>query len=164
MRPRDRYRGPGGDEFVIILTDLPQPDDTDQIAQKLLTALARPIEVAGRDVFVTASIGASFSPRDGDHGEVLLRYAETAMYRVKERRAQQRTPVRAGDGLRRHQPTGHGSRHAARPGAGRVFAALLAQDRSLSHRIIGAEALIRWQHPRSAWYTHRVHPPPKRPA
>ena len=84
VRETDTVARLGGDEFVIILTDLPQPDDIDQIAQKLLTALARPIEVAGRDVFVTASIGASFYPRDGDHGEILLRYADMAMYRVKE--------------------------------------------------------------------------------
>ena len=84
VRETDTVARLGGDEFVIVLTDLPQAGDVDQVAEKIQSALARPVELVGRDVFVTASIGISMYPRDGDHGEILLRYADIAMYRVKE--------------------------------------------------------------------------------
>lgn len=56
VRETDTVARLGGDEFVIIPLNLPQPDDVDQIAEKILSALSRPGEVAGRDIFVTASI------------------------------------------------------------------------------------------------------------
>ena len=147
VRETDTVARLGGDEFVIILTDLPQPDDIDQIAQKLLTALARPIEVAGRDVFVTASIGASFYPRDGDHGEILLRYADMAMYRVKEHgrnSVRQFVPEMGSAAISRLDMEA-----AMRRGLERGEFLLHYQPKIdlSSHRIIGAEALIRWQHP-----------------
>src|SRR6185436_15749444 len=54
------------------------------IARKILDSLARPFRIEGREIFVTASIGISFYPTDGDDAETLLRCADAAMYRAKE--------------------------------------------------------------------------------
>jgi len=147
VRETDTVARLGGDEFVIILTDLPQADDVDQIAEKILSTLSRPIEVAGRDIFVTASIGVSLYPRDGDHGEILLRYADMAMYRVKEHgrnSVRQFMPEMGSTAISRLDMEA-----ALRRGLDRGEFLLHYQPKIElpSQRIVGAEALIRWQHP-----------------
>jgi len=147
VRETDTVARLGGDEFVIILTDLPQPDDVDQIAEKIMTTLSRPTDVAGRDVFVTASIGVSLYPRDGDHGEILLRYADMAMYRVKEH---------GRNSVRQFMPE-MGSTAISRLDMEAAMRRGLEQNEFVLHyqpkidlrtqRIVGAEALVRWQHP-----------------
>ncbi|QTN27868.1 EAL domain-containing protein [Rhodoferax sp. AJA081-3] len=147
VRETDTVARLGGDEFVIILTDLPQPDDVDQIAEKILSTLSRPAEVAGRDVFVTASIGVSLYPRDGDHGEILLRYADMAMYRVKEHgrnSVRQFVPEMGSTAISRLDMEG-----AMRRGLERGEFVLHYQPKIdlATQAVVGAEALIRWQHP-----------------
>ena len=147
VRETDTVARLGGDEFVIILTDLPQPDDVNQIAEKILSTLSRPTEIAGRDVFVTASIGVSLYPRDGDHGEILLRYADIAMYRVKEHgrnSVRQFVPEMGSTAISRLDMEG-----AMRRGLERGEFVLHYQpkiDLATQH-VVGAEALLRWQHP-----------------
>ncbi len=147
VRETDTVARLGGDEFVIILTDLPQPDDVDRIAEKILSALSRPTEVAGRDIFVTASIGVSLYPRDGDHGEILLRYADMAMYRVKEHgrnSVRQFVPEMGSTAISRLDMEG-----AMRRGLERGEFVLHYQPKIdlVTKAVVGAEALIRWQHP-----------------
>ena len=147
VRETDTVARLGGDEFVIILTDLPQPDDVDQIAEKILTTLSRPTDVAGRDVFVTASIGVSLYPRDGDHGEILLRYADMAMYRVKEHgrnSVRQFMPEMGSSAISRLDMEA-----AMRRGLERGEFVLHYQPKIdlRTQGIVGAEALVRWQHP-----------------
>ena len=147
VRDTDTVARLGGDEFVIILTDLPQPDDVDQIAEKILSTLSRPAEVAGRDVFVTASIGVSLYPRDGDHGEILLRYADMAMYRVKEHgrnSVRQFVPEMGSTAISRLDMEG-----AMRRGLERGEFVLHYQPKIdlATQTVVGAEALVRWQHP-----------------
>jgi diguanylate cyclase (GGDEF)-like protein/PAS domain S-box-containing protein len=85
VRESDTVARLGGDEFVIVLADLTQADDVDGIAAKITDALSQPITIGGeREAYVGASIGISLFPRDGEHGETLLRNADMAMYRVKE--------------------------------------------------------------------------------
>ncbi len=147
VRETDTVARLGGDEFVIILTDLPQPDDVDLIAEKILSTLSRPTEVAGRDIFVTASIGVSLYPRDGDHGEILLRYADMAMYRVKEHgrnSVRQFVPEMGSTAISRLDMEG-----ALRRGLERGEFVLHYQPKIdlATQAVVGAEALIRWQHP-----------------
>ncbi len=147
VRDTDTVARLGGDEFVIILTDLPQPDDVGHIAAKVQGALARPIELVGRDVQVTASIGVALYPRDGDHGEVLLRYADMAMYRVKEHgrnSVRQFVPEMGTSAISRLDMEA-----AMRRGLERGEFLLHYQPKIAlaSGRIVGAEALVRWQHP-----------------
>lgn len=86
---RDAVRGSdivcrlGGDEFVVVLSSIKKPSDTALVAQKILRAIDRPIEVEGTPVHVTASIGISFFPEDAEDPEMLVHLADEAMYEAK---------------------------------------------------------------------------------
>ena len=73
-----------GDEFTTTLVALKRPQDAARIALRILDALAQPFQIDGQEVSVTASIGISLYPTDGDSAELLLKNADTAMYRAKE--------------------------------------------------------------------------------
>ncbi|HYI95289.1 MAG TPA: EAL domain-containing protein [Bryobacteraceae bacterium] len=75
----------GGDEFTAILTRLETPDAAADYARKLLTAVRTPCRAAGRELFVTVSIGISLYPKDGSDAVTLLRNADSAMYAAKHR-------------------------------------------------------------------------------
>src|SRR5215212_5478143 len=84
VRASDTISRIGGDEFSILLTEVGTTDAVAGIARKILDSLARPFRIEGREIFVTASVGISFYPTDGDDAETLLRCADAAMYRAKE--------------------------------------------------------------------------------
>ena len=84
VREADTMARVGGDEFVVLMPDIQQTSDLGTIAQKLLAAVSRPVNVKGRALEVTASIGIACYPEDGEDSEILLRNADTAMYRAKE--------------------------------------------------------------------------------
>lgn len=74
----------GGDEFTVLLNEINRPEDVVNVIKKLSSALSTPIRAEGQDVYVTASMGISIYPYDGQHPEELLSNADTAMYRAKE--------------------------------------------------------------------------------
>ena len=84
IREGDTVSRRGGDEFVIVLTDLRRPEDAAQLAEQILGALAQPFASDGYDLASGASIGISLFPTDGQDAETLLRNADLAMYRAKE--------------------------------------------------------------------------------
>ena len=147
VRDTDTVARLGGDEFVIVLTDLESYDHVDVIAEKILESLNRPITINGNDIFVTASIGISVYPRDGDHGEILLRYADIAMYRVKEHgrnSVRQFMPEMGLTAISRLN-----MKSAIRRGLEQHEFVLYYQPKIdlRTQRVIGAEALVRWRHP-----------------
>ncbi|MBI3285681.1 MAG: EAL domain-containing protein [Burkholderiales bacterium] len=147
VRETDTVARLGGDEFVIVLTDLPESGDVDVVAEKILQAMARPFEINDHEVFVTASIGISLYPRDGDHGEILLRYADIAMYRVKEHgrnSVRQFVPEMGVTAISRLNMEG-----ALRRGLERNEFTLHYQPKIdlAKQNIVGVEALVRWHHP-----------------
>jgi diguanylate cyclase (GGDEF)-like protein len=73
----------GGDEFVVLLTEVAQAEDAAQVARKLAAALALPAEAGGEPTTLTASIGISIYPDDGLDADTLLGRADAAMYRAK---------------------------------------------------------------------------------
>ncbi|MBF6570730.1 MAG: EAL domain-containing protein [Candidatus Binataceae bacterium] len=83
VRDGDTVARLGADEFVVLLADLAHAGDTYSVARKLLDAMSRPRRVAGKELRVTASIGAALFPDDGDGFELLLRNAGAAVHRVK---------------------------------------------------------------------------------
>jgi diguanylate cyclase (GGDEF)-like protein len=84
VRGGDTVGRVSGDEFGVVLTDLAHADDAAIVAQKILDRLARPFDLGGNEAYVTASIGISVFPADGDDAETLLKNADMAMYRAKE--------------------------------------------------------------------------------
>jgi len=75
----------GGDEFVVVLSDLPSDDVIEHVARKLLAALSEPMNVDGTSFHLTATIGISRGPQDGTDPDHLLGMADTSMYRIKQR-------------------------------------------------------------------------------
>ncbi|HUP47836.1 MAG TPA: diguanylate cyclase, partial [Thermoanaerobaculia bacterium] len=85
LREGDTVARFGGDEFTLVMPHLRSDDDVVKVATKLLDVLRVPVEVSRKEFVVTASIGISMYPDDGTDAEVLLRNADAAMYRAKER-------------------------------------------------------------------------------
>lgn len=75
----------GGDEFIMVLPDLPNRDSATPVLQRVLESISEPVLIDGCDVNVSCSIGAAFFPHDGAEPEILLRNADAAMYQAKER-------------------------------------------------------------------------------
>ncbi|MFG6158752.1 putative bifunctional diguanylate cyclase/phosphodiesterase [Halomonas sp. 1390] len=133
----------GGDEFVLLLHQGADDDTLDQ----LLAAIRRPLFLKGRCVQVTASLGVTLYPQDDEDGDVLLRHATQAMHRAKQ---QGRDTYHVFD-------TGLDRQIQAREAYRQRFAVALAQGELTLHYqpqvdmfggdVIGAEALVRWQHP-----------------
>ncbi|HEY0156866.1 MAG TPA: EAL domain-containing protein [Thermoanaerobaculia bacterium] len=84
LRASDTISRIGGDEFSILLPEVTNTEAVAGVARKVLDCLAQPFNVDGHDLFVTASIGISCYPADGDDAETLLKCADAAMYRAKE--------------------------------------------------------------------------------
>ena len=85
VREADTVARLAGDEFTLLLPGLNYAEDVGAISRKLLEALRRPFVIGGQEVRVTSSGGIALYPEDGDSEETLLRNADTAMYRAKER-------------------------------------------------------------------------------
>jgi diguanylate cyclase (GGDEF)-like protein len=83
IRETDTVGRIGGDEFVIILSSLPNDDIAERIAAGLIRRIAQSIDVDNIEVGVSASIGIAFYPQDGVTAAELIRSADKAMYRVK---------------------------------------------------------------------------------
>lgn len=73
----------GGDEFTLILEDITGPQGAVMVAERIVEVFNMPFSLEGHDVFVTASIGISFYPDDGDNLQTLMKNADTAMYHAK---------------------------------------------------------------------------------
>jgi len=84
VRRADTLARHGGDEFIIVISDLQQEADCQTVAEKILQALAHDFEVDGASFTLGASIGISMFPADAGDGETLLRNADAAMYRAKQ--------------------------------------------------------------------------------
>lgn len=85
VRESDTVARMGGDEFVILLPRLREPNDAMGVADKVIESLAKPFSLTGHECRVGASIGLCIAPDDGDNMETLLGRADAAMYRSKER-------------------------------------------------------------------------------
>ena len=83
MRPSDTVARLGGDEFVLVLPNISYPAGAEIVARKLIAQVAEPMQVDGRAITVTVSVGISAFPYDGPDASILLKCADSAMYRTK---------------------------------------------------------------------------------
>ncbi len=148
VRDTDTVARLGGDEFVVVLGGVEDADSVASVAAKIMRNLTLPLNVEGKEVFVTASVGIAMYPRDGDHGENLLRNADVAMYRVKEHGRNNfrfYAPEMSHMALDRLDMEGNLRRALERDEITVFFQPIVSLA---SGRIVGAEALARWNHPR----------------
>lgn len=147
LRDTDTLARFGGDEFVLLLPDLPQASDGMLVIGRLLTALGEPLQLAGQRFQVTCSIGCSTYPGDGDAADDLLRFADAAMYRAKELGRANLQVYNAE--LRAHIDERLLIENALHDALERNQLSLHYQPQVdlRSGRILGLEALLRWQHP-----------------
>ena len=85
LRQSDTVARMGGDEFIMLLPNIGDEGDAVTLAQKILEALAEPFFLDGHEQYSTASIGVSIFPDDGDDAQTLVKNADIAMYRAKDR-------------------------------------------------------------------------------
>src|SRR5207302_10442703 len=83
VRDEDTVARSGGDEFLMVLSNLASSDAASTVARHALTALASPFSIDGHEISVTASMGISVFPDDGYDAETLIRNADIAMYQAK---------------------------------------------------------------------------------
>jgi diguanylate cyclase (GGDEF)-like protein len=139
----------GGDEFTIFLSHVDDPYDAILEAERVIRSFSSPFQLERFEVVITASIGISIFPQDGEKGETLLKNADTAMYFAKQ----------SGGCCYKLYQDSMNSKAAARLQLEQDLRQALKSDEIIpfyqpqicadSGRIVGVEALVRWIHPQS---------------
>jgi diguanylate cyclase (GGDEF)-like protein/PAS domain S-box-containing protein len=147
VRDGDTVSRQGGDEFVVLLSEIEESEDAAVMAKRLLQAVAMAHPIDGHDLHVTTSIGVSIYPEDGRDAETLIKNADTAMYQAKENGRQTYRffkPAMNARAVERQSIEG-----SLRRALERKEFILHYQPRVdlVTRKITGAEALIRWVHP-----------------
>ncbi|MEM0953740.1 MAG: EAL domain-containing protein [Pseudomonadota bacterium] len=137
----------GGDEFTVVLNSIDEPKTAGVIAERLLESLQEPMHIEGHEVVVTPSVGIALAPQDADNVEDLLKLADTAMYHAKSQ------------GRNKYSFYTSSMQSA---GVGRLkleteLRKALEREELVLHyqpqictatgKVLGAEALVRWEHP-----------------
>lgn len=144
VRAGDTVARPGGDEFVVVLEDLDDAESASELAQRIRREFSRAFDLSVGPQFISASIGIALYPHDGVTPSDLLRAADSAMYRAKER---------GGNDFQFFTPQLHEAAmlqlelgNALRVAIERhdVYAAYQPINRTSDGRVVGVEALARW--------------------
>ena len=146
IRASDTISRLGGDEFTILLNDTSSTDAIFGIARKILTSLAKPFHVNGHELFMTASIGISLFPADGEDVEALLKSADSAMYRAKElgRNQAQLFTASMNERYVRRLAVEQSLHHAMERQELEVYYQPIYDG---DRRVVGLEGLLRWNEP-----------------
>jgi diguanylate cyclase (GGDEF)-like protein/PAS domain S-box-containing protein len=147
VRGGDTVSRQGGDEFVVLLSEVEHAEEAAMTARRMMQAIAAPHSIDQHDLHVTTSIGVSIYPEDGPDAETLIKNADTAMYQAKENGCQRYQFFKPAMNARAVE------RQSIEEGLRR---AIERKELSLHYQpkinlktgaISGAEALLRWNHP-----------------
>ncbi|RMG95516.1 MAG: EAL domain-containing protein, partial [Candidatus Dadabacteria bacterium] len=147
LRRSDLVGRVGSDEFAVALVGYADPDLPARVARRILNALSEPLQVEGRDVFLTASLGVGVFPEDASSAEDLLKRADLAMHHAKEAGGNrfeyysEEMNARAFERMMLETAL----RGALDRGEYRLF--FQPQVDLRTGRFVAAEALLRWEHP-----------------
>jgi diguanylate cyclase (GGDEF)-like protein/PAS domain S-box-containing protein len=147
VRSSDTVSRQGGDEFIVLLSEISQAEDAALIADKIRLAVLEPYAIANHLLHLTASIGVSVFPEDGADPESLIQCADTAMYHAKEKGRNRSQFFK--DEMNLHAAERQIIRGDLRHALDRREFVLDYQPKVnlASGAITGVEALIRWRHP-----------------
>jgi diguanylate cyclase (GGDEF)-like protein/PAS domain S-box-containing protein len=147
VRAGDTVSRLGGDEFVLLFAGISDVHECSHAASRVLAALSTPFAISGTSIAISASIGVTLYPTDGSDADTLLRHADQAMYTAKQ----------AGrNRFHLFDPESDRRARARRDEVSRIRQGLIEGEFVLHYqpkvnmregRVLGAEALIRWQHP-----------------
>lgn len=147
VRGVDTVSRVGGDEFVVLLSEIETAEDAARVAEKLISALSQPYHIGEHELLLTASIGICLYPDNGSEPGILLRNADASMYSAKEtgrNRYQfysEDMTVRAIERLSLENDLRSAVERRE------LFLVYQPQIEIDTGRIMGAEVLMRWQHP-----------------
>jgi diguanylate cyclase (GGDEF)-like protein len=147
LRPGDSTARLGGDEFAVLLEDLAGVDDAKRVADRILAALRQPFTAQGREVFISVSVGVAVTYADETDPDQLLRNADIAMYSAKEGGKGRHVVFDRSmhDALLDRTALERDLWRAVERGEMRLVYQPLVDLHSGC--IVGAEALVRWDHP-----------------
>lgn len=147
VRSEDTIGRLGGDEFAILLNKVNGAEGCTKVAGNLLKAITRPVQLPGKQLVITTSIGVTLSPRDGSDYSVLLKNADMAMYRAKKngRNNIQFYEPEMGAEAAHQLNIEQDLRQALEKGQFVLY--YQPQVDLEDNRVIGFEALLRWHHP-----------------
>jgi predicted signal transduction protein with EAL and GGDEF domain/FixJ family two-component response regulator len=137
----------GGDEFTILIPDLERVEHALNVAHRVKEAMRRPFLIEGNEIFVTASIGISLFPEDGDDCGSLLKFADTAMYHAKNCGKNNAKLYSSSLTMQimSHVKLEVGLRKALQNDE--LYLVYQPQRDVRTSEIVGVEALVRWRHP-----------------
>ena len=147
VRHGDLVARVGGDEFVLILSDAGTQDDVENFCKRLIVSLERAIRIDEQEVFISASIGIALAPNDAGNVTEMLRYADIALYEAKSagrntwRFYSGEMNARIIERRRLESDLRYGIKH------GELRLHFQPRYRIADGQMVGAEALVRWQHP-----------------
>ncbi|WP_366665029.1 EAL domain-containing protein [Microcoleus sp. bin48.metabat.b7b8b9.023] len=137
----------GGDEFTLLLYNINSPEDATKVCQRIIQSLSTPFDFDGRELYTKASLGIALAPYDGEDAETLLKNADAAMYKAKQK----------GRNNYHFYTRAIGNQVSEELNLENQLYKALKQSEFVLHyqpqinlntcQIVGMEALIRWQHP-----------------
>ena len=147
MRPEDTVARFGGDEFVLIATEVQSLTDLTEIAERIVSRLSMPRRIENEEIAVSASLGIAVYPGDGDTIESLLRNADAAMYHAKERGRNTYSFYQKEMNVSISEKFAMKTKLAKAIENGELKLQYQPQAGARDIRIVGFEALLRWVHP-----------------
>ena len=138
-----------GDEFTIFFPRIDSVDEIERVARRIVLAISEPFELCSHSVDIGASIGVAVSPDHGTSIEALMRAADIAMYHAKSMRRRAALPVRCATLAAEHQQKIETEKALTEAVQRDEFVLAFQPQMSLvTGEVAGAEALLRWNHPR----------------